>query len=101
MTRTIKTADLELSGNATWEGRGVSFDDDVFLDYWGLNTVVDEDRTWVTQRTGTNNNYAKARTRGTCTTTEPVAGVEYHKTFDFEMWLDPVDSSKPILHINR
>ncbi|MDD3570548.1 MAG: hypothetical protein PHY44_05550 [Lachnospiraceae bacterium] len=101
VTRGIKTASLELWGDATWSNRSVSFDDDVYLDYWGASTSVDEDQTWVTKRTGSNNNYAKARTRGVCTTTEPATGVQYNQSFDFEIWLDPANSTNMFLHINK
>lgn len=100
-TRGIRTASLELWGYATWEDRSVSFDDEVYLDYWGVGTSVEEDNTWISQRTGTNNTYAKARTRGDCTTTEPATGVEYSSSFDFELWLDPADSSRAFMHINK
>ena len=99
--RGIMSASLELWGYATWEGRTVSFDDDVYLDYWGLSTSVEEDDTWVVKRSATNSGYAEARTRGTCTTIEPITGVEYYTSFDFEMWLDPINSSQTYIHINK
>ncbi|NCC15453.1 MAG: hypothetical protein EOM28_03775 [Clostridia bacterium] len=41
-TRGIKIVSSELWGYATWNNRSVSFDDDVFLDYWGTNISVDK-----------------------------------------------------------
>lgn len=92
---------MTLWGDATWENRSLSFDDDVFLDYWGLSTTIEQEETWVTKRTGDNSEMAKGRTRGVSVVTEPITGTEYHRSFDFEIWLDPVDSSTAYLHINK
>ncbi len=93
------TANLELYGYATYSNRSVSFDGDVYLDFWGLNTSVDENETKVIKRTGSGNNYAKAGTNGTVTTTEPATGVFFTRKFNFEMWLDPANSEKAMIHV--
>lgn len=40
ITRGIRTENLELWGYATWEKRSVTFDDNVYLDYWGTNSSI-------------------------------------------------------------
>lgn len=93
------TANLELSAYATYSGRSVSIDGDAYLDFWGLNTSVDEKETKVIKRTGSGNNYAKAGTTGTVSTTEPATGVFFTKKFNFEMWLDPANSDTAIINV--
>lgn len=98
--RTVKTADLVLYGKAEWANRSVSYIDDVYLANTSINTALSEHVEKITQRTASGNEYAKARTVGQVVTTEPASGVEFHTHFDFEMWLDPANSSRTFLKIN-
>ena len=88
-----------MAAYATYSGRSVSIDGDAYLDFWGLNTSVDEKETKVIKRTGSGNNYAKAGTTGTVSTTEPATGVFFTKKFNFEMWLDPANSDTAIINV--
>lgn len=99
--RSIRLSHLELWCKAKWEDRKVSVVGDAKLGFTGTNSEITEEDTYVEVRTSSSQNpNAIIRTEGVLGTNIIKDYYEFVDSFDFEMWLDPADSSKGFIHIN-
>ena len=99
--RTLRLSHLELWCKAKWQNRNVTVVGDAKLGFTGTNSEITEDDTYVEVRTSSSQNpYAIIRTEGVLGTNIIKDYYEFVDSFDFEMWLDPADSTQGFLHIN-
>lgn len=99
--RSLRLSHLELWCKAKWENRKVSVVGDAKLDFTGVNSEITEEDTYVEVRTSSSQNpNAIIRTEGVLGTNIVKDYYEYVDSFDFEMWLDPADSTQGFIHIN-
>lgn len=100
LTGLAGTVQFTLWADATWANRAVTITDKG-LKYSSTFADVTPESTSITVKSASGSNYAKVRTIGSIQFYYPLElGNYYEKTYDFELWLDPANSSTGYLHIN-
>lgn len=91
---------VTLWAKATWGNRTVTITDQGFS-YTGTCAEVQNAKSWITNKKGSSNTYAKARTTGDVVWYWIYQGVPGGSAnWDFELWLDPANSNSAFLKYN-